>query len=95
MKSRLFAGAAALALFAGGAVAQDLKFPIGEGAFNWDSYNAFDQAYNLDGQTIKLFGPWRGEDQVLVESLLAYYTAVQKGTDVDQPRNLAKSVTVE
>ncbi|WP_366657485.1 glutamine--fructose-6-phosphate transaminase (isomerizing) [Fodinicurvata sp. EGI_FJ10296] len=27
--------------------------------------------------------------------LLAYYTAVAKGTDVDQPRNLAKSVTVE
>ena len=27
--------------------------------------------------------------------LLAYYTAVQKGADVDQPRNLAKSVTVE
>ena len=27
--------------------------------------------------------------------LLAYYTAVQKGTDVDQPRNLAKTVTVE
>jgi glucosamine--fructose-6-phosphate aminotransferase (isomerizing) len=27
--------------------------------------------------------------------LLAYFTAVHKGTDVDQPRNLAKSVTVE
>lgn len=27
--------------------------------------------------------------------LLAYYTAVHMGTDVDQPRNLAKSVTVE
>ncbi len=27
--------------------------------------------------------------------LLAYLTAVHKGTDVDQPRNLAKSVTVE
>ncbi|WP_286828679.1 MULTISPECIES: glutamine--fructose-6-phosphate transaminase (isomerizing) [Kordiimonas] len=27
--------------------------------------------------------------------LLAYYAAVEKGTDVDQPRNLAKSVTVE
>ncbi len=27
--------------------------------------------------------------------LLAYQTAVAKGTDVDQPRNLAKSVTVE
>ena len=27
--------------------------------------------------------------------LLAYYTAVHRGCDVDQPRNLAKSVTVE
>ena len=27
--------------------------------------------------------------------LLAYHIAVLKGTDVDQPRNLAKSVTVE
>ena len=27
--------------------------------------------------------------------LIAYHTAVAIGTDVDQPRNLAKSVTVE
>ncbi len=27
--------------------------------------------------------------------LLAYYAAVERGCDVDQPRNLAKSVTVE
>jgi glucosamine--fructose-6-phosphate aminotransferase (isomerizing) len=27
--------------------------------------------------------------------LIAYHTAVVMGTDVDQPRNLAKSVTVE
>ena len=27
--------------------------------------------------------------------LLAYYIAIQRGCDVDQPRNLAKSVTVE
>jgi len=27
--------------------------------------------------------------------LLVYHAAVDKGTDVDQPRNLAKSVTVE
>ncbi len=32
---------------------------------------------------------------VLPVQLLAYWTAVAKGTDVDQPRNLAKSVTVE
>ena len=27
--------------------------------------------------------------------LLAYYVSLLKGTDIDQPRNLAKSVTVE
>jgi len=33
--------------------------------------------------------------QAIGQQLLAYYTAVELGTDVDQPRNLAKSVTVE
>ena len=32
---------------------------------------------------------------ILPLQLLAYYTAVLRGADVDQPRNLAKSVTVE
>jgi glucosamine--fructose-6-phosphate aminotransferase (isomerizing) len=32
---------------------------------------------------------------VLPLQLLAYNMAVARGTDVDQPRNLAKSVTVE
>ena len=32
---------------------------------------------------------------VIPLQILAYYTAVLKGCDVDQPRNLAKSVTVE
>ncbi len=32
---------------------------------------------------------------VIPLQLLAYYVAVGRGTDVDQPRNLAKSVTVE
>ena len=32
---------------------------------------------------------------VIVLQLLAYYTSVHKGCDVDKPRNLAKSVTVE
>lgn len=31
----------------------------------------------------------------VVLQMLAYYTAVSRGTDVDKPRNLAKSVTVE
>ena len=31
----------------------------------------------------------------IVMQLFAYYIAVEKGLDVDKPRNLAKSVTVE
>jgi glucosamine--fructose-6-phosphate aminotransferase (isomerizing) len=34
-------------------------------------------------------------DHVLPLQLLAYHVAVRRGADVDQPRNLAKSVTVE
>jgi alpha-glucoside transport system substrate-binding protein len=76
MKTRLFASAGALAILAGTAHAQDLKFAPGEDArFNWDSFTAFDEATNLEGQSLSIFGPWRGEDQVLVESMLAYFTA--------------------
>jgi hypothetical protein len=76
MKTRRLASAAALAVLAGTAHAQDLKFAPGEDArFNWDSFKAFDEATNLDGQTLNIFGPWRGEDQVLVESMLAYFSA--------------------
>lgn len=32
---------------------------------------------------------------VVALQLLAYHVALVKGTDVDKPRNLAKSVTVE
>jgi len=33
--------------------------------------------------------------EVIVVQLFAYYVAVARGTDIDKPRNLAKSVTVE
>ena len=32
---------------------------------------------------------------VVPMQLFAYYTAIERGCDVDKPRNLAKSVTVE
>jgi len=32
---------------------------------------------------------------VIPLQLLAYFTGLRRGADVDQPRNLAKSVTVE
>jgi len=38
---------------------------------------------------------WAPIVYAIVAQLLAYHVAIFKGTDVDQPRNLAKSVTVE
>src|SRR5690606_4550670 len=43
-------------------------------------------------QTIELLSPILASVPL---QLLAYYVAVKRGADVDQPRNLAKSVTVE
>ncbi|TNF23443.1 MAG: isomerizing glutamine--fructose-6-phosphate transaminase, partial [Rhodobacteraceae bacterium] len=40
-------------------------------------------------------GPFAAIVYAVPVQLLAYHTALEKGTDVDQPRNLAKSVTVE
>jgi len=75
MKNKLLASVATVVLSAGVAGAQDLKFPVGEGAFNWDSYNAFAADHNLAGETLTVFGPWRGEDQTQVEAMLAYFEA--------------------
>lgn len=43
-------------------------------------------------ETLPIFAPVLS---VVPLQLLSYYTAVEKGCDVDKPRNLAKSVTVE
>ena len=78
MKRRhaFLAYAAGLVLAAGPAVAQDLKFPKGEDArFNWQSLEDFKAAHgDLSGQTLTIFGPWRGEDDTLVRSVIAYFT---------------------
>ncbi len=75
MKNNLFAGAAALALFAGAASAQDLKFAPGEDArFHWDSYEAL-KSMDLSGQEVSILGPWLGPDKDLVESMIAYFEA--------------------
>lgn len=76
MKVSLLAGAAALALFAAPSFAQDLMFKPGEDSrFNWKSYEDFKAGHDLKGQTLTIFGPWRGDDQTLVEGMLAYFVA--------------------
>lgn len=77
MKASFWLATAAVALMAGGALAQDLKFPPGQDSkFNWKSYEDFKSAHaDLKGQSLTLFGPWRGEDEVLFNSVLAYFNA--------------------
>lgn len=81
MKAAILSGAAALALIAGAAGAQDLKFKPGEDSrFNWKSYEDFAASHDLKGQTLTIFGPWRGEDQDLFESVLDFFRAATGAT---------------
>ncbi len=75
MMKSLLMGVAALALMAGTAHAAELEFKPGEDKrFNWASFEAFKAAnQNLKGQSLTIFGPWRGEDEKLVLSMLAYF----------------------
>ena len=51
---------------------------------------------NLNGINIKVDGKFNIPIIMSIPlQLLAYHVAKLKGTDIDQPRNLAKSVTVE
>ena len=81
MRNLFLMSAAAAALALGSAQAADLKFAPGEGAFNWESYEAFAASNNLAGQQITVFGPWLAGEAVSVENLLAYF-AEATGADV-------------
>ena len=75
MQKTLLATAASIMLLSGAAFAADLKFaPGGDAKFNWKSYEDFKAAHaDLKGQTLTIFGPWRGEDEALFQSVLAYF----------------------
>lgn len=75
MRKTLLATAASMVLLSGAAFAADLKFAPGQDAkFNWKSYEDFKAAHaDLKGQTLTIFGPWRGEDEALFQSVLAYF----------------------
>ncbi|MFN3317807.1 alpha-glucoside ABC transporter substrate-binding protein [Rhizobium sp. TH135] len=81
MKKMFLMTVAAAALVAGSVGAQELKFAPGEDAkFNWASFEELKKT-QLAGEQITIFGPWLGPDQVLVESVLAYFAAAT-GADV-------------
>ncbi len=81
MKNSLTASVAALALTAGLAHADGhLMFAPGEGAFNWDSFEAFAADHDLSGQELSIAGPWIGPDAVLMENVVAYFEAATGAT---------------
>jgi alpha-glucoside transport system substrate-binding protein len=75
MQKTFWTTVAAATLLSGAAFAADLKFAPGEDAkFNWKSYEEFKTSHaDLKGQTLTIFGPWRGEDEALFQSVLAYF----------------------
>ena len=74
--------AVVVAMSLGTAQAQDdLIFPVGEGDFNWDSYNAFAEANDLAGESLTIFGPWLSPDQEFAENMIAYFEEAT-GADV-------------
>ncbi|RVA63787.1 ABC transporter substrate-binding protein, partial [Mesorhizobium sp. M7A.F.Ca.CA.001.08.1.1] len=74
MKKMLLLGAA-FATFALNAPAQaELKFKPGEDKrFNWANYEELKKV-DLKGETLSIFGPWRGEDEGLVRGVLDYFS---------------------
>jgi alpha-glucoside transport system substrate-binding protein len=73
MKAILAAGVALTALAFAAPASAELKFKPGEDArFNWANYEELDKV-DLSGQTLTVFGPWRGPDEDLVQSILEYF----------------------
>ncbi|UDL86832.1 ABC transporter substrate-binding protein [Mesorhizobium sp. PAMC28654] len=80
MKKMLLLGVA-VAAFALSAPAQaELKFKPGEDPrFHWSNYDDLKKV-DLKGETLSIFGPWRGEDETLVRNVLEYF---QEATGVE------------
>jgi alpha-glucoside transport system substrate-binding protein len=74
MRRWCFGALAPLAL-AGGAAAQDLAFPIGEGPFTWESYQEFADAHDFTGQRLVISGAGTGNDATRQEIAFAYFAA--------------------
>ena len=73
MKFRLALSAAAIAYALTTPALAELVFKPGEDArFNWASYEELKKV-DLKGETLTIFGPWRGDDEKLVQSILAYF----------------------
>ncbi len=93
----LLTGTAIVLLTTGSAMADaHMPFAPGEGDFNWDSLTAFGEANDLSGQTVTVFGPWRGDDQTLAESILSYFEdATGANVEYTSSENFEQQIVID
>ena len=73
MKKVLLLGVALAALAMGAPAQAELKFKPGEDPrFHWANFDDLKKV-DLKGETLSIFGPWRGDDETLVCSVLDYF----------------------
>ena len=73
MKKSLLLGVALAALALAAPASAELKFKPGEDArFTWANFEELKKV-DLKGETLSIFGPWRGEDEALVRTVLDYF----------------------
>jgi alpha-glucoside transport system substrate-binding protein len=81
MRKSLFLGVALSALALSWPAAAELKFEPGKDSkFTWANYEDLKKV-DLKGETLAIFGPWRGEDEALVRSVLDYFSTAT-GADI-------------
>lgn len=73
MKKMLLLGAAFATLALNAPAHAELKFKPGEDPrFHWANFEDLKKV-DLKGETLTIFGPWRGEDEALARSVLDYF----------------------
>ncbi len=81
MTKKLLLGAALAALILTTPALAELKYKPGEDAkFNWANFEELKKV-DLKGETLTIFGPWRGDDEAHVQVILDYFREAT-GADV-------------
>ncbi len=80
MKKYMFLGAAVAAMLVASPAFAELKYKPGEGPFTWANLDELKKV-DLKGETLTIFGPWRGDDETHVQVVLEYFR-VATGADV-------------
>ena len=81
MKKNLFLSAAIAALALSTPALAELKYKPGEDAkFHWANFDDLKKV-DLKGETLTIFGPWRGDDEAHIQVVLEYFREAT-GADV-------------